>query len=494
MDFGGARADDAHFFFINISQMTGVCARANEDARSLFTHMWESGLYDTMPHSNLCSLDDWDCDRNWKANSGYDDHVATGTTRALFGFDDTNANYCAQSYLHLRRHRHMIPNCLFSNLSVLRLHVNYTTCANIKWQLCAINNLLPRQRGIAFSFPPSALLMKDTSRGARLSKMMSRTQHRSYTSSDVFLFEVCLFSLVCKNDAELFSVRIGERFDCEFDKGRLKQVSDTKYRQRFLAKSQYSVKRRSYAPRVKYEKYTRCPEFKGSPFCGIEWDEWVMARALMEKSSKVIEFGARYGTTSCVLAEVTGQSGNVVSVEVDSSVYRALEANRKKNNCNFWIAKGLVSSKPMRITNVERRGFSTLTSVAEANVSLTIQHVQQYTGITFDTILFDCEGCIDTVFDPDDLKNINLILMEHDESSRIQGGGGYKKWFDTFTAHGFECIWRIRDTADRDASWSRRLIHSAWQRGGIRKNQWTCREYKKYMNYSDDHLMCLSTL
>ena len=35
-----------------------------------------------------------------------------------------------------------------------------------------------------------------------------------------------------------------------------------------------------------------------------EWDQWVQSRALLEHEHAVIEFGARYGTTSCVLAEL----------------------------------------------------------------------------------------------------------------------------------------------------------------------------------------------
>lgn len=54
-----------------------------------------------------------------------------------------------------------------------------------------------------------------------------------------------------------------------------------------------------------------------------------MVRALMDRHSVVLEFGARFGTTSRVLAEVTGQSGNVVSVEVDSAVYGDLHHNRR---------------------------------------------------------------------------------------------------------------------------------------------------------------------
>ena len=71
---------------------------------------------------------------------------------------------------------------------------------------------------------------------------------------------------------------------------------------------------------------------------------------------------------------------------------------------------GLVSSRPKKITTIEKRGFSTHTAVTEADSSLTIRHAEQYTNLTFDALLLDCEYCIDTIFDAADLKNIQLIL------------------------------------------------------------------------------------
>jgi len=40
--------------------------------------------------------------------------------------------------------------------------------------------------------------------------------------------------------------------------------------------------------------------FGGARQCGLEWDEWVLAMALLQPNSTVLELGARFGTTSCV--------------------------------------------------------------------------------------------------------------------------------------------------------------------------------------------------
>ena len=62
---------------------------------------------------------------------------------------------------------------------------------------------------------------------------------------------------------------------------------------------------------------------KGRIRCGIEWDEWVLVEALVSPSHTVLELGARFGTTSCALARATGNSGRVVAVEPDASVWKS---------------------------------------------------------------------------------------------------------------------------------------------------------------------------
>ena len=94
---------------------------------------------------------------------------------------------------------------------------------------------------------------------------------------------------------------------------------------------------------VVYDKYRPCPTFRGAFLCGIEADEWTLARALITPSSTVLEFGARFGTTSCLLSQMTNNSGFVASVEIDSSVFDDLEHNRRRHHCNFLIVRAAVS-------------------------------------------------------------------------------------------------------------------------------------------------------
>ena len=74
-----------------------------------------------------------------------------------------------------------------------------------------------------------------------------------------------------------------------------------------------------------------CRTFDGAFFCGMEWDEWNLVRALVKPHNVVLELGARFGTTSCVLAERTGNAGNVVAVEPDPKAHKQLLRNRERH-------------------------------------------------------------------------------------------------------------------------------------------------------------------
>ncbi len=51
-----------------------------------------------------------------------------------------------------------------------------------------------------------------------------------------------------------------------------------------------------------------CTTYQGALQCFVEHDEWIMADAFVNPSHTIIEFGARYGTTSCRLARLTNNS------------------------------------------------------------------------------------------------------------------------------------------------------------------------------------------
>jgi len=270
-----------------------------------------------------------------------------------------------------------------------------------------------------------------------------------------------------------------------------------------------------------YDKYKPCSTFRDAFLCGIEEDEWTLARALITPERTVLELGARYGTTSCVVSQATNNSGFVASVEIDSTVYGALRFNRFRHRCNFLIVRGAVSrhnlyqfsksdhygnrawncNSTSRRHNCKYSGFRTIDSyrserlrrgMPRAIPNVPFEEVERQLGRPIDTLLVDCEGCINSLLEGQlyILRGIRLILMEEDMYAFVD----YVKVHHTLKKEGFERIWQIKDTYDRRpggtyAWWSKKQVHSVWQRVGITGTP-SCSEYKARMGITDDRLLC----
>ena len=241
-----------------------------------------------------------------------------------------------------------------------------------------------------------------------------------------------------------------------------------------------------------------CKTFSGAFFCGMEWDEWQLVNALVRPENTVLELGARFGTTSCVLAQKTQNSGGVVSVEPDKSVHNLLLRNRDRHNCSFHVLRGVVGDSPIALSK-EFGHYATQTRLARPNErnskhvlpSITVARLEEQIGRKFDTLLIDCEGCIEQFFVGSNRKLLNqlkLILMEEDTPHTVD----YAAWHGKFRKHGFERIWKIRDTFDNKAPWSRNISHSAWRRGGLSGSDLpTCEQYRQKAKLTPRWLECL---
>ena len=236
-----------------------------------------------------------------------------------------------------------------------------------------------------------------------------------------------------------------------------------------------------------------------------------MVTALVTPSHRVLELGGRFGTTSCALARATANSGLVASVEVDHNVRAAALANRATHKCNFAFVGGSVSAETLHVTSYS--SYATETGVVQdaTNKSrhvvprVSFAALEAKLGWHIDTLLIDCEGCVDTLLGPSDdghiLDGIRLILMEHDLPWRV-GHGGYAAYFALFRRRGFEQIWLSADTFDSHQPWSRIMKHSAWarvQRGttptaahdSLASLRRTCSNFAHERNYTRSRLHCL---
>jgi FkbM family methyltransferase len=226
----------------------------------------------------------------------------------------------------------------------------------------------------------------------------------------------------------------------------------------------------SEGPGFDFFNWQPCNTFRAQPGsqCGVEWDEWQIVRALVHANATVLEVGARFGTTSCALAETVGRHGVVVAAEPDRAVTDMLLHNLQAHRCsNVHVLHGTISSVPLRIGAREGRGgVGTRTFLSAANASdalprLSVRSLEAKIGRRIDTLLLDCEGCIDTVLGGGQqatrlLRQLQLILIEQDGDhvARYQA-----LWWPRLQAHGFVRAWR-------SYSWySGEVQHTAWTKG-----------------------------
>lgn len=257
----------------------------------------------------------------------------------------------------------------------------------------------------------------------------------------------------------------------------------------------------------------------GTARWGIEHDEWMMVDELIHPNHTVIEFGARYGTTSCRLARATGNSGLVLGVEPQhtSCVRFDLLRNVLRNGCAVHlVAGGTVGDRSLTLLGADpgdRRGYSMRTSndnvdeYASARMDDSTLHrekkkrvstksalpnwrhpdLEVRVGSRFNAALVDCEGCIRHALSGGLLKQLDLILIEEDgvpeqppplpmptpadiaaytqARNATAGHRAYAGWRAYLAAQGFVQIWRSEDTLGR-ARWSSQIAHAAWQRVG----------------------------
>ncbi len=151
----------------------------------------------------------------------------------------------------------------------------------------------------------------------------------------------------------------------------------------------------------------------------IEREEQDQAATYISPDSVVLELGARYGTVSCIISKKLNNPMNLLAVEPDERVWSALESNMINNRCQFNILKGVISRTPVILTEKESwNGYATksVPALTSSITAFTLEEVEEKYGITFNTLVADCEGFLETFLDenPKLYDQLNLILFEKD--------------------------------------------------------------------------------
>jgi len=126
--------------------------------------------------------------------------------------------------------------------------------------------------------------------------------------------------------------------------------------------------------------------------------------------------GARYGTVSCIINKKIKNKLNQISVEPDETVWKPLEMNKIKNNCNFNIIKGFISNKKL---GLHQNGYGTtfITDEKTKIPSYSLHEIKsKYNIEKFNVLVADCEGFLEVFFDenPTLYNDLRLIIFESD--------------------------------------------------------------------------------
>lgn len=152
----------------------------------------------------------------------------------------------------------------------------------------------------------------------------------------------------------------------------------------------------------------------------VEAKEQKLAKRYIEEDDVVLELGARYGSVSCVINSKLNNKKNQVVVEPDARVWKALERNKKANNCDFNIVRGFISNKKLDLTNldvwIDGYGSTSYENEKSDIPSYTLEFIKNKYKLNFNVLVADCEGFLETFFDenPSLYKELRLVIFEKD--------------------------------------------------------------------------------
>lgn len=216
------------------------------------------------------------CQTNWyEGHSGTLGHPGylpqfAAPAPALLGYDAGIHQYCAAAALpgasrdescgadgpagKLLRVARCCTMANFNILNMISQRVPYNLCRNLEWQVCAVLGKLPGQpagdRSIRFANAPLELEVEpissrsgsgpgarqarrrcdlnatNTTRNAAGNSTVVYKPGYAYSLSDIFHLELCMFNQICTNGHEIFNLKVGEAFVCNFSHERFTALAN----------------------------------------------------------------------------------------------------------------------------------------------------------------------------------------------------------------------------------------------------------------------------
>ncbi len=146
----------------------------------------------------------------------------------------------------------------------------------------------------------------------------------------------------------------------------------------------------------------------------IEVDEQIMAEKYINDNDVVLELGCRYGTVSCVLAK---KCKKLVAVDPDKEAVETCKKNMKSKGLNLECLWCTISKTPQKLNNISKDGYGDFTEEdLQSDIPhYTIKDIENMFSVKFNTIVADCEGCLENIVKENDMSNINKIIYETDK-------------------------------------------------------------------------------
>lgn len=149
-----------------------------------------------------------------------------------------------------------------------------------------------------------------------------------------------------------------------------------------------------------------------------EFPEQLLAIRFITSNCKVLEIGGNVGRNTLIINSILDDSNNLLTLESDKNIARALQHNLEENNFNSHVESSALSKIPLIQKGWDTKPLEddTIPDGWQPVSTITYQKLIEKYNIDFDTLVADCEGALYHILrdEPTLLNNIKLVIIEND--------------------------------------------------------------------------------
>lgn len=147
-----------------------------------------------------------------------------------------------------------------------------------------------------------------------------------------------------------------------------------------------------------------------------ELPEQLMAVRYIQPHNRVLEIGGNIGRNSLVIANLLDDQKNLVVLESNADIAKALIHNRDINGCTFHVEASALSKQKLAQKGWDTFPSETVPPGCTSVDIISFAEIESKYQIKFDALVADCEGALFYIFAefPEMLDNINIVVMEND--------------------------------------------------------------------------------